>query len=419
MSPILIVEDSSMFGGMAKKRLEEEFEDIIIWTKSLADTRKVLQMDNARFDVALVDYNLPDAPKGEVIDEVVNRGIPSIVFTGDITDEVREFVWSKQVADYITKDDLNCFDYIISAIKRLAENNSCKVLVVDDTAFYRKIFCDLLYIQQYQVIAAKDGKECLAVLEKYPDVKLVITDYNMPGMDGFTLCKKIREKFKKDDMAIIGISSNDDKNMAAKFIKSGANDFLLKDTFLVEEFYCRVTHCIETILLIRQTKEAAIRDFLTGLYNRRYFFDTGDKLFSNSKRDNIALTCAMVDIDFFKRVNDSYGHDVGDLVIQRVSSIIQSKMRETDIVSRFGGEEFCVLAVNMDAKHAAKVFNELREEIENTSISTANDKKQLQVTVSIGVCTRIRNSLEELVKAADELLYKAKENGRNRVEVSC
>ncbi len=418
MSPILIVEDSPMFGSMAKKRIEEEFDQIIIWTKTLADTRKILAMNNARFDVALVDYNLPDAPDGEVIDEIIGAGISAIVFTGEITDVVRDRIWSKQVADYVTKDDPNCFDYIISTIKRLSENNSCKVLVVDDTSFYRKILCDLLYIQQYQVIAAKSGEECLSVLEQHPDIKLIITDYMMPGMDGFSLCREIRKKWKKDNLAIIGVSSHEDKNMAAKFIKSGANDFLVKDSFLVEEFYCRVTHCIEAVILIQQAKEASIRDFLTGLYNRRYFFDMGEKLFSSSRRDHLNLICAMVDIDLFKRVNDSYGHDVGDLVIQTVSTLIQNRMRESDIVARFGGEEFCILAVNMDHEHAEKIFNELREEIAAEQIPFDKGKKQVQVTVSIGVSTSSEDNLELMVKSSDELLYKAKTSGRNRVEIS-
>ena len=181
MNSILIVEDSPLFGKLAKIRLETEFDKEIIWTKTLLETKTILKSNRASISVALVDYNLPDAPRGEVIDEVAACGIPVIIFTGDLSDEVRDHVWSKQVADYVLKDDPNCFDYIIHAIQRLSENSNCKVLVVDDSPLYRKIFCDLLYIQQYQVIAAKNGEECLAILEQHPDITLILSDYNMPG----------------------------------------------------------------------------------------------------------------------------------------------------------------------------------------------------------------------------------------------
>ncbi len=103
----------------------------------------------------------------------------------------------------------------------------------------------------------------------------------------------------------------------------------------MEEFYCRVQHCVESIDLYKKIKEASIKDFLTGLYNRRYFFDNGETLFASSRREQISLVCAMVDIDFFKKVNDTYGHDIGDLVIQQVATLMQDRMRATNIVSRF------------------------------------------------------------------------------------
>ncbi len=167
-----------------------------------------------------------------------------------------------------------------------------------------------------------------------------------------------------------------------------------------------------------ELKEASIRDFLTGLYNRRYFYDSGGILFAISRRDQIGLVCAMIDIDFFKKVNDTYGHDVGDLALQQVSTLIHGRMRASDIVARMGGEEFCVLAVNMCLTETEKVFNDLRQCIEKTPVVFDNKTKRLYVTVSIGICTEKTESLEQMTKVADKFLYQAKESGRNCIRIS-
>ena len=268
------------------------------------------------------------------------------------------------------------------------------------------------------MVTARDGEEALQIINKHPDIQLVITDSDLPQMDGFHLCQKVRTKHSQENLAIIGLSSSDNRGLGVRFLKSGANDVMMKDSFQVEEFYSRVNNCVETIDLIAQIREAAIRDFLTGLYNRRHFFDAGEVMLSNSHRDGVNLICAMMDIDFFKKVNDTHGHDVGDVVIQQVSTIIQSKMLETDIVARFGGEEFCVLAADMEISQAEKLFDEIRDQIENTPILFDNGQGSISVTISIGVCTVIADSLEEMTKLSDDLLYDAKEGGRNCVRLS-
>jgi diguanylate cyclase (GGDEF)-like protein len=140
-------------------------------------------------------------------------------------------------------------------------------------------------------------------------------------------------------------------------------------------------------------------------------------LISSSRREQIQLVCAMIDIDLFKQVNDTHGHDVGDLVICQVADLIRERMRATDIVARIGGEEFCVLAVNMGAHAAELVFEGLRREIADSAISYSKDKS-LHVSVSIGVCTETMESLEEMLKKADTLLYTAKDSGRNCVKLN-
>jgi diguanylate cyclase (GGDEF)-like protein len=231
-------------------------------------------------------------------------------------------------------------------------------------------------------------------------------------MDGIQLTKKIRRRYNKDQVAIIGISAQEKKILSAHFIKNGANDFIHKP-FLSEEFYCRVTQNIELLERIEKIKELSNKDYMTGLYNRRYFFESGRKLFKKAEKQNYSIVIAMVDIDFFKQINDTYGHDAGDEVIKNVSGILKKRFRESDIVSRFGGEEFCILAMNMEPKHSFMLFEELRKMIEISEIRVGD--KTIQTTVSIGVCATPLSSLDEMIKQADLMLYKAKKAGRNRV----
>lgn len=417
MQQILLVEDSTMFGRLTKKKLETVFDVPVYWVKTRKEAVALLEKADNNFSLALLDVNLPDAPEGEVIDDVIQRGISTFVFTSNITDEVRNLVWSKKVADYILKDDPNSLEYIVTAMRRVENNHKTLILVVDGSEHYRMMISELLYVQKYRVVTAKNATTALKIIEQYPEIKLVITEYYLPDMDGWMFCQKARENFTHEELSIIGLASKGGKEIGARFIKSGANDFLLKESFMVEEFYCRVNQCVETINLINTTKEAATKDYLTGLYNRRYLFDTGGKLLASARRDQIKLVCAMIDIDHFKSVNDNYGHDVGDLVLKRLAETLMKNFRDTDIVARTGGEEFCILAVNLTREGAVAKFEELRSTIERDVITFNDGQQKLSVTVSTGICLRGFDDLESFMKVADNLLYAAKENGRNRVEI--
>ena len=417
MKQILIVEDSKFFGVLLQKRLAEEGGYEVAWAQNMAEAVALLDAPASDYFAGILDFNLPDAPNGEIIDELVARCIPAIVFTGGVNAEVRDIVWSKDVVDYILKGDRRAPEYIVTLLNRLHRNATTKVLVVDDTAFFRKVIGDLLIIRRYQVLFATNGKEALTALAKNPEIKLVITDFNMPEMDGFQLTEAIRDKHPKEELAVIGISAQGDHVMAARFIKHGANDFIIKQSFLTEEFYSRVGQCIENLENIERIRDAAIKDYLTGLHNRRYFFDTGDKLFASASRKNIPLVCGMLDIDFFKKVNDTYGHDAGDLALQQVSAILRKQTRTTDIVARMGGEEFCILAANLNADKTDAFFEGIRAQVAATPVDIGNGET-ITVTISIGVAAQNADSLDDLVKIADAQLYAAKKGGRNRVMVT-
>ena len=413
---ILLVEDNGFLGAQIERRFNGEGDFDVVWVRSLAEGRTRLVTENEEFFAAVLDFNLPDAPRGEVIPEVLAHNIPAIIFTASSDAAVREAVWSYNVVDYVFKDDPQSIAYLIRTIRRLESNLQTKVMVVDDSSFFRKVLTDLLQTHLFQVLSATDAESALVLLNEHPDIRLVLTDYEMPGMNGLELTRTIRQHFSRDEMAVIGISAAGDQVMAANFIKSGANDFIIKQSFLTEEFYSRITSNIENVERARMILALSIRDYLTGLYNRRYLFEAGRQLLARVQRRQNSLACAMLDIDFFKRINDTFGHDAGDQVLRRMGAILKEHFRAGDIVARFGGEEFCVLAADVATNDLLPLFERLRETIAAAEITT-DSGRQLRITVSIGVCegTGKEIDLEGMIRLADKCLYQAKNGGRNRV----
>ena len=234
----------------------------------------------------------------------------------------------------------------------------------------------------------------------------------MPGMDGVELTRRIRRQHHKDELAVIGISAYGNSILSARFIKNGANDFLNKP-FSSEEFYCRVTQNLEMLEYIQKLREASIRDPLTGLFNRRHFFKAAQVLHNRLTQGETTMTLAMIDIDHFKAVNDTYGHAVGDEVLKHVAQGLSNRFRGSDVVARLGGEEFCVLALGLAGQQAMAVFSDLRNSIERSKIKSG--RSTVGVTISIGICDKPQGSVDAMLAAADAALYKAKRTGRNRV----
>ncbi|MBI9074356.1 MAG: diguanylate cyclase [Desulfatibacillum sp.] len=412
MERVLLVEDSQFFGTAVKERIESEFKCQVYWATSMAETEALFNQHGDNFAIGVLDYTLPDAREGEIIEFVLSRNIPSIVFSAIFSDDARDFIWSHKVVDYVLKKRPESINYVLSLIKHILRARETKILVVDDSRLYRQTVVDLLKVRHYDIYEATNGKEALQVLAEHPDIRMVITDYYMPEMDGIQLTNEIRRTHGRDSLAIIGISSEGGGIVSAQFIKSGATDFLNKP-FLTEEFYCRVTQSLDLLRYIRKFKNLSTRDFLTALYNRRYFFDLGHKFYAAAIREKKAVMVATIDIDHFKKVNDTYGHDAGDQVIKVVANTLAASFRETDIVARFGGEEFCVFAANIQPDDAAKLLERIRRIIGNSKVNVGDNS--IQVTVSIGACIDTHKSLEEMIIRSDQMLYAAKDQGRNRV----
>jgi len=253
MEKVLIVEDSKMFAETLHLKIKQKFNCDVYVALSFSDACNILKQ-NKNFFVALLDMNLPDAPDGEIVDYVVQYEIPPVVFTGKFDDSLRTNIFRKKVVDYILKDNIHCIDYIIELLDRLFKNRSIKILVVDDSKLSRSLVIKLLQNYKFQTIDAPNGEVALELLKEHKDINLVITDYEMPVMDGFTFVEKLRQIYSREELPIIGISGSEKPSLSAKFLKLGANDFLAKP-FCEEEFYCRVIQNLETIEAIQKLKE--------------------------------------------------------------------------------------------------------------------------------------------------------------------
>lgn len=414
MNRILLVEDNKIFLNLIQKQISEKLDFECVSAKSFEETRDILENDPPAFLLAVLDLDLPDAPNGEIVEYVLSNGIPTIVLTALINDDVRDQIMTHRVIDYIIKQGSQSLTILTNTIQRFVRNQQISILVVDDSGLARKTVRRLLKRHNFNVLEAQSGKEAIELLRKDSTIRCIIADYHMPEMNGFELTAAIRQERPIDELGIIGMSAMGNPILSAQFLKNGANDFINKP-FHDEEFLWRVQQNVEMLDNIRKLKDAAVRDYLTGLYNRRHFFDIGDKLLESAKRKHLHVSIGMIDIDHFKEVNDTYGHHVGDYVIQHFANVLQQNFRASDIVARFGGEEFVVLTVNMAPETYLFHFESLRKKVAQSVIQTPGG--DVQVTISIGVTTQLVDSLDDMIKNADDLLYQAKNGGRNKVVI--
>jgi len=412
---VLIVEDSKFFAVAIRHRLKV-FENLeCVFIENYADAKKLLKQQGSEYFVALLDLCLPDAREGEIVELMNKYDIPSIIFSSNFDREFLDHYYAMGVIDCIPKDSPASLDYCISLVKRLILNREINILVVEDSITARKILCTQLTRQLVNVIEACDGKEALKLMEKHHPIHLVLTDYNMPNMDGFELTRKLRCKYSKDQLPIIGMSSHIEGEYAVQFLKLGANDFIHKP-FSYEELLCRVSQNLDIYCLIEELKKSAYIDALTGLNNRRFLLEYGDELFNNKDNRAEGLTVAMVDIDHFKSINDTYGHHMGDDVLARVSENLQRHLVDKDMVARIGGEEFCVILHDKNADEAMDILEKLRRAVAEDSLHFSEE--EIKVTVSIGMCNHPKEDFVAMLKIADEALYNAKDHGRNCLRVA-
>ena len=417
MKTILLVDDNKLILDILSIQLKNELCDIeILKAETFKEATKHILNKKITIHVAIIDVHLPDCEDGAVIKFATKKDIPTIVLTGIMDNKIRKIISKYDILDYVLKGTKTSFKHAIYSANRILKNYDTNILVVDDSSVQLNVAVEMLKKIKLNVTTAKDGAEAYDIFNNSKiDFSLILTDYNMPNMDGMELTLKIREEYDKDQLGIIVLSSNDKPEIPTEFIQMGANDFINKPYSQIE-VRTRINSNLDILELFEKTRDMANKDFLTGAYNRRYFFESGNAIFSKTQRDKRDLVIAMLDIDKFKNINDTYGHDVGDIAIKEIVKILNENLRDSDLMARFGGEEFCMLLENISLEDTQKLFEKIRLAFENNIIHI--DDLDLSYKVSIGIYYGIDDTLDQMIEKADGGLYHCKNNGRNQIAIN-
>lgn len=405
---LLVIEDSKSIASVIE-RIGTSLNYNVTVAYSFAEVKHLLAKPHDFF-LATVDYSLPDANNGEVIPFVLDHNIPSIVMTGHMDDITRKKILSLPVVDYITKENSQAYHYLLRVLRAQTTNADISVLVVDDSLTARNQVCNLLKRRNFNVYDVSDGHKALQLLNEHPEIKLVITDQEMPKMSGIELVQKIRRNISKDELIVIGISGANKSSQSARFIKNGADDFLRKP-FCPEEFYCRIMQNIEKLKHLETISLAANKDYLTSLFNRRYFLDKVTHTYENQESILTTYVLALIAIDNFKDINENIGHKMADNILIELANLL-NKHFKGDLTARFGGGEFSVLISGEDEKIIEEHLNEFRQVVAKNTLSTKEAEHNF--TVSIG-CTIMHdeNTLKELLTEANRAIHEAIDGGGN------
>lgn len=354
----------------------------------------------------------------EALNNSKYKDIPIIVLTSKDSLEIRKKLFNLGVVDYLVKDGFS-----EERLKRYIENfvleddiykkmKKMKIAVLDDNILVRSLIKNIFKINGIINVDLYDSAESLFDSKKEYDI--YILDLILPGMSGEDVILKIRSKQKNS--VIILISSISNYKTITNILNSGADDYIMKP-FDSNIFMARIKAQVRNYILFQELEEShqnfeklAITDGLTQLYNHKFIMERLENEIKRAYRYKNDLSILLFDIDDFKKINDIYGHQVGDEVLKKLAYVIKNAVRQSDIVGRYGGEEFMVILPETNEIQGRVVAEKIRAKIESTKIID-----QLNVTISGGGVEYHHNDHENIIKIADERLYKAKKTGKNKI----
>ncbi|MCP5455385.1 MAG: diguanylate cyclase [Thermotogae bacterium] len=293
-----------------------------------------------------------------------------------------------------------------------------KILIIDDSPIDINIINKILK-EEYKTFFAKDGYKGIEVaLKELPDIILI--DIMMPGMDGYDVCRNLKNYPETKDIPIVFITAKDETEFEEKGLKAGAIDYIIKP-FNPNVLKLRIKNHVELKRSKDLLRQMSYIDGLTGIYNRRLFDQTIEREWRRAIRNSSEISLIMIDIDYFKKYNDTYGHIEGDNCLKKISKVLTTGVKRAgDFCARYGGEEFVILLPDTRLENAEDIAGKIRKNVEDLRIEHRDSEISDFVTISLGVASKIPEINDAdysiLIESADKALYFAKNNGRNRVE---
>ncbi len=413
MQQVLVIEDSKFFLRTLLNALRNQFPQLrFVGAEDWAQAQAALAQEH--FDLIISDLTLRDSD-GHHVELLVEKGERVIVLTAHADADNRHRFNQLNIIDYILKD--YSFEYLFSLIHRLVNNVGKRVLLVDDSKTMRLNMRRMLNLMNLTVDEVENGQQALDRLEEQK-YDLLLLDYEMPELDGIQTLQQLRCHHSKLRLPVIAISAMEQQETVVLFLKAGANDFINKP-FSREEFLVRVNNQLDMLDAAQRIERLAITDPLTGLYNRNFLYEMLPLMIAEAHRYEKPLSLIILDVDHFKQFNDTWGHDVGDLVLKHVAKLLQNNIRSADIPCRYGGEEFVIVLPDTHLENAVRAAEKIRNVVEDTPLVLEDQPEPLRVTLSLGVAElKKEDTLDTLIRRADQALYAAKRGGRNRTEVA-
>lgn len=301
-----------------------------------------------------------------------------------------------------------------------------RVLAAEDNPVFQSMLRAVLGKWGYQAVIAPDGREAWRLLDCDDPPRLAILDWMMPGMDGVEVCRQVRRSPREPYIYILLLTARTDSQDLVEALEAGADDYLTKP-FVAHELRARLRsgrRILDLQAALVAAREAlriqAMHDSLTGLLNRGSVLDNLNQELSRAGRESGAIAVLMTDLDHFKKINDTRGHQAGDVVLRETALRMKSAIRAYDSVGRYGGEEFLIVLPGCDGEGAMRQAERIREAVAGEGFGWQGG--HFRATCSIGVSWRMSaapNDAGELIREADVALYRAKAAGRNRVEAYC
>lgn len=418
---VLIIENSRFHQRMISQIFNNE--ELTVHIANNGDAALEI-LENKTVDYICTAYHLPDGFDGIKLAQLIRtnpktKDIPIVLLTSNDIDHSFDYAYHSGVTEIYNRSDI---DLLSKNLKRsiLAKQNviNARVLYIEDCKTDAAIIKRKLEAMKMSVEHYFNAAEALkAFQESTTNYDIIITDLLVEGsISGMGLIREVRKMIPdRSKMPILVTSGFNDNSRRIELLHMGANEYIVKP-IIAEELAAQITNLVSTKQLFDQVKiqqeqlfQLAMTDQLTGLYNRHSLAKLLPKYFSHSVRHSSPLSLLLLDIDHFKRINDTYGHSKGDDVLRKFAQLITVNFRAEDLIARYGGEEFVVLMDNSSKEDAIEKANALRTYIENTPI------EDIKITISIGVASTTNNSnFEILFNQADTALYHAKENGRNQ-----